>query len=183
MGQLDGLRPPEDRACPLCKTRHRLRGHGTYRRTARVLADHAVDEDEIPVKRFLCARTGGTVSLLPDFCLPRRRCGPEIVGVLLAALATVGASLSFAYKRLRRDVETVRSAQALVASFLARRPLLENYSAGLRSRAPNAPKKLSSYRREVARLFLPLLQGQRDGAAALRHHGLPFHRQYDLGIA
>lgn len=160
-----------------------MRAHGSYERWVFVLDGQAAREERIRVKRFLCVRSGQTVSLLPDFCLPRRRYGSEVVGLLLQVVSTVGASLASAFARLRHELDGPRSAQALVGGFLARRPQLEGYAARLRQRAPELPVGLSAYRQEVARLFLPLRAGQRSGPAALRHHGLLFQGRFGQGIA
>jgi hypothetical protein len=181
--QLAEVGPERAGGCPYCPDGHRLRAHGCYWRWILVPDGERAAEERLPVKRFLCSRTGRTVSLLPDFCLPRRRHGVELVGALLAAVVTLGASLASAFTRLGRPVEGPRTAQALVAGFVARRPRLEAYAARLRRRAPDVPTGLSSYRREVARLFLPLLEGRPSGADALRHHGRRFHAQFGCGIA
>jgi len=73
----------ENRRCPFCKNGHRLRRHGTYERQA--LFPDPEDPRSIPIQRLLCARKGKTVSLLPDFCLPRRQHGPSILGLFLQA--------------------------------------------------------------------------------------------------
>ena len=181
--EFERLDPARAGACPYCPDRHRLRAHGSYERWVFVLDGQIAREERIRVKRFLCARSGQTVSLLPDFCLPRRRYGSEVVGLLLQVVSTVGASLTSAFARLRHELEGPRSAQALVAGFLARRPQLEGYAARLRQRAPALPAGLGAYRQEVARLFLPLRAGQRSGPAALRHHGRAFHDRFRQGIA
>ena len=148
-----------------------------------VLEGQVAREERVRVRRFLCPLTGRTVSLLPDFCLPRRRYGAEVVGRLLHAVSSVGASLASVFTRLRHELQGPRSAQALVAGFLARRPQLEAYAARLRQRAPELPPGLGLYRQEVARLFLPLQAGRASGADALRHHGRGFHDQFGRGIA
>lgn len=182
--EFEQLSPARAGGCPYCRDRHRLRAHGSYERWVFVLDGHAPREERVPVKRFLCPRTGRTVSLLPDFCLPRRRYGTEVVGLLLHAVSTVGASLAEAFSRLRHRLEGVRSGQALVAGFLARRPQLEGYTARLRQRTPELPAGLGdAYRQEVARLFLPLCVGHSSGPDALRHHGRCFHGQFGQGIA
>jgi hypothetical protein len=181
--QFDQVNPERAGPCPYCPDGHRLQAHGRYCRWVLVLEGERAVEERLPIKRFLCTRTGRTVSLLPDFCLPRRRHGADLVGALLAALITASASLAEAYARLRRPVEGPRTAQALVAGFLARRPWLEAYAARLRPRAPVVPTHLSRRRREVARLFFPLLLGRSGGPDALRHHGRRFHAEFGRGIA
>ena len=57
---LDATRP---RPCPLCEDGDCVpRRHGWYERK---------DPPGVRVPRFLCPRSGGTVSLLPDFCAAR----------------------------------------------------------------------------------------------------------------
>ncbi|MEM7202550.1 MAG: DUF6431 domain-containing protein [Planctomycetota bacterium] len=70
------------RKCPFCRDKHRLRLHGHYHRHVLVPGDQA--PERVPVRRLLCTRVRKTVSLLPDFCLPRRQHGPAILGTFLA---------------------------------------------------------------------------------------------------
>ena len=80
----DGLLDSESRRCPFCSDRHRLRIHGWYHRYA---IQPRTPEGEVPrirVRRLLCVRQGRTVSLLPEFCLPRRQQGPAIRSVVPA---------------------------------------------------------------------------------------------------
>ncbi len=174
---------PGDRECPFCSDHHPLRAHGWYPRWAYLPDGERLAEHQVLVRRFLCPHVLRTVSLLPDFCLPRRQYGPEALGLLLNFFALLGLSLLMAFRRLRPEVERHSVPQHLVAGFLLRRPQLTAYVGGLFERSPQPPSGIVGRRLEVARFLVPLCHERPSAAAALRHHGLPFHRRFALGLA
>lgn len=169
--------------CPFCPDGHDLRRHGWYERWAVVPEGASFVEGRVRVRRLLCARARRTVSLLPDFCLPRRQYGAEAVGLLLHLFAFLRQGLLCAFRRLRPQATRHSVPQHLVRGFLERRPELTVYAGGLAHRVPDPPPELEGPRLEVATLLSPLLQGQRDAGSALRHHGVPFHARFERGVA
>ncbi len=177
----DGLLGPEARECPFCSDGHRLRIHGWYRRFA--LLPDPEPAVEIPIRRLLCPATGRTVSLLPDFCLPRRQHGPHILGLFLAAWALDGRFLLESLRAARRDAAWHSVAQSLLRGFLRRLPPLQTYLASLRPRPIPAPKDIRAERRSVTAALLGLREGFCDLAAAFVQHGRVFHARFGLGLA
>lgn len=176
----DGLLTEETRRCPLCEAEHALRRHGWYRRWA-IFPDPEFPH-RISVLRLLCAVTGRTVSLLPDFCLPLRQHGPDILGPFLVGVAIEGLSLSAALDRLRR-ASRHSVAWHLWRGFVKRATELQAYLAGCRVRAPTVPETVAPARRSVAQRVLSLVGDEKDVAAAFRHHGRRFHGRFGLGLA
>jgi hypothetical protein len=175
------LATPESRRCPFCPDGHRLRLHGAYLRHA-LFPDPAVPA-RIPVLRLLCARTGRTVSLLPDFCLPRRQHGPAILGAFLVAWAVSGRPLLDALRSVRRESPGHSVAQSLLRSFLGRLHALRSYLAARRPRLPDPPREIPAPRRHAAAVVLALLEGFGEAAKAFIHHGRAFHERFALALA
>lgn len=171
------------RECPFCPQAHRLRLHGWYKRWAHLPEGEGFTEVELRIRRLLCPLMRRTVSLLPSFCLPRRYYGPAALGVFLDAYVFALQSLVVALRRVHPQVTHHSVAQSLIAGFLRRQPQLTAFLGGLRLRTPDPPAGLSGRRLAAARLLLPLRQGFTDSAAALHHHGVPFHQRFGLGIA
>jgi hypothetical protein len=177
----DMLVTAETRVCPFCPDGHRLRRHGYYQRWA-LLPDPDLSV-RIPVRRLLCAVVGQTVSLLPDFCLPRRQHGPEILGVFLHARIVLGLALGAALRRARPDAAGHSVAQALISGFLHRAELIRAYLASLRSRALRLPSGIPRPHRELASLVLGLLHRARDPGRTFRVHGRAFFARFLTGLA
>ena len=176
----DGLLTEETQRCPFCTLAHRLRRHGGYGRWA--IFPDPESPYRISVLRLLCAVTGQTVSLLPDFCLPFRQHGPDILGPFLWGVAIEGLSLSAALGRLRRESRH-SVAWHLWRGFDHRATELQAYVAGCRVRAPTVPSTVAPSRRAVAQRVLSLVADGTDVAAAFRHHGRLFHRRFGLALA
>ncbi len=75
--------------CPQCEAKHPLTGHGFYHRT---LVDAAFD-GVIRVRRYLCQSCKRTVSLLPEFALPRLRFSVSVIALFLVARLLSGLTL------------------------------------------------------------------------------------------
>jgi hypothetical protein len=171
----------ENRACPFCGKPHRLWIHGTYRRTAIVPGKRG--SVEIGVVRLLCAATGRTIVLLPDFCLPRRQYGPGILGILVHALAK-GAKILVALKKACPKAAMVHSlAQTLRDRFLARGTTIRAYLAQKSSRFTPPEAGHTGKRYDVALLVSGLMQGFKDPVAAFSAHARLFHRFCGQGLA
>ena len=174
------LATPGARECPFCRDKHRLRRHGYYRRFA-LLPDEQ-EPIRVRVRRLLCARMGKTVSLLPDFCLPRRQHGPAIVGTFLSGYAE-GGTLLAALRAVRPDVAGHSVAQSLRKGFLSRAGPIRAYLAQQRARAIDPPATTCSRRREVAALLVGLCHGFAAAAQAFVHHGVGLHAMAQIGLA
>ncbi len=172
---------PDTRRCPFCGDGHRLRLHAWYLRYA--LLPDPEPPMRIPVRRLLCVAKGRTVSLLPDFCLPRRQHGPAILGAFLVAWALKGRPLVRALQTVRDHVAGHSVAQSLLRGFCAKLDALRSYLAALRPRHVDVPDEVPPPRRAAAAVLLALLDGFRDVAAALIHHGRAFHARFAQGLA
>lgn len=168
------------RECPFCSDKHRLRRHGHYDRFALLLGDQ--EPIRVRICRLLCARTGKTVSLLPDFCLPRRQHGPAIVGAFLSSYAE-GGTLLASLRAARPDAAGHSVAQSLRKGFLARAGPIRAYLARLRARAIDPPVTTCRRRREVAALLAGLCHGFVAAAQAFVHHGVGLHGMAQIGLA
>jgi hypothetical protein len=87
--------PSGKELCPFCPVPHPLRRHGFYRR-------NAIGKDSVRslfVRRLLCPPTGRTVSLLPDFLLPRKQHTTRVVAEFLHAFALLALTLTASMAR------------------------------------------------------------------------------------
>ena len=168
----------ESRSCPFCPDGHRLRSHGYYRRTAILLADHVVGD--LLVVRLFCAVTGRTVSLLPDFCIPRHQHGPEVLGTFLHEHTIAGRPLVESMRRARPSTPCHAVAQSLLAGFRRRDGPIRAYLARIQPRTPVLPP---SKLRETAQLVVGLCTGFATAAIAFLIHGPELHRTHDVGLA
>ena len=175
----DVLVNESSRQCPFCPEPHRLRLHGHYHR-------HVLEEGDqtaqVPVRRLLCVHTGKTVSLLPDFCIPRRQHGPAILGAFLAGYVS-GQSLVVALRAARPDTPSHSVAQSLLRGFLARAGPIRVYLARVRARAVEPPPSAPGPRREVSALMVALCLGFANAATAFMHHGVGLHAMLQIGLA
>lgn len=175
----DALVNETSRECPLCAEKHRLRLHGHYLRFV-ILEDGRAEK--VRVRRLLCARVGRTVSLLPDFCVPRRQYGPAILGAFLAGYAE-GKPLLTALRTSRPDAPGHSVAQSLRHGFLARGGGIRAYLAHLRARAVEPPPSAPGLRGEVSALLAGLCLGFAKAAEAFLHHGVGLHAMQQIGLA
>jgi len=175
----DALVDEASRACPFCAEKHRLRLHGHYRRHA-LLPDGRTEV--IAVRRLLCARVGRTVSLLPDFCIPRRQHGPAILGTFLTGYAE-GKSLTAALRADRADVPGHSVAQSLRTGFLARGGRIRTYLARVRARALEPSPSAPGFRGEVRALLAALCLDFARATDAFVHHGVGLHAMQQIGLA
>ena len=167
--------------CPWCTASHRLRRHGTYRRTSILLGCRTL---VVPVVRLLCPHARTTVSLLPDFCLPGRQHGPVVLGVFLEALVLLGLTLAKAMRRARPDAPAGHSLpQSLLAGFRRRLPVIRAWLASQRPRAPSAPQDSGRWSVELRAAVQCLLGFSSDPGAAFTAAGLQFHRCHGVGLA
>jgi hypothetical protein len=174
----DALVDENSRACPFCTDKHRLRLHGHYHRCV-LLPDGRTER--VAVRRLLCAQLGRTVSLLPDFCIPRRQHGPAILGTFLAGYAE-GKALLAALRAARPDAPCHSVAQSLRTGFLAHGGRIRAYLASLRARAIEPSPSALGLRGEVRALLAALCFGFVTAAEALVHHGVGLHAMQQIGL-
>jgi hypothetical protein len=134
------------------------------------------------VRRLCCAVTGKTVSLLPDFCLPRRQHGPGILGIFLQAFIS-GHTLLESMRQARADVVGHSVPQSLVRGFLSRGHPLRAYLAARSPRQPPVPPAMPAQRRILALLVQGLLDGFDSAVHAFELHGRLFHHRFGLSLA
>jgi hypothetical protein len=181
VASVEALLTEEALRCPFCADGHRLRQNGRYRRWA--LLPDPTPAERIPVLRLRCSRTGRTVSLLPDFCLPRRQHGPGILGIFVDGVVHHGVGLHAALRRARGAAMEHSTAQSLMRGFVRRQDALRTYLAGLRARAIPPPDGFAGLRRALAPVVLALLADHPDPVSAFVHHGHQFHRRFALALA
>lgn len=174
------LSDEDNRRCLFCPDGHRLRLHGTYKRQA--LFPDPEAPRSLTIQRLLCVRTGRTVSLLPDFCLPRRQHGPAILGLFLQALLG-GAGVLAALSRFRRDLSHHSTPRSLLKGFLGKAGRIRSYLARLRRRVVEASQGIPRARRLLAFLVQGLLSGFPDPPAAFIHHARRFHQLFRVSLA
>ena len=168
----DSLRTPEALACPFCADGHRLWLHGWYERY--VILPGGAGWRRIPVRRLCCSRSGRTVSLLPDFCVPRRQHGAAVLGAFLEEHLVAGKPLVAALAQARGSAGPHSVAQALRDGFARQAGRLTDYLPMPSRRMAGTPLRT---------LVLALRQGFADAAGAFLHHGRSFHARYGLGLA
>lgn len=160
-------------SCPFCPDAHCLRRHGAYQRQALFPAGEGLAV--ILVVRLLCWRKGRTVSLLPDFCLPRRQHGPGILALFVQALVR-GATLIAAIRTAIPTAPAYSTAQSLRDGFLRRAGEIRAYLAQLHARLLTPTSPIEPARFELAVLFVNLHDGFADPVRAFTAHGQRFHR-------
>jgi hypothetical protein len=169
------------RACPFCEDNHLLRLHGWYARWG--LFPDPAPEVFLPIRRLYCPHVRRTVSLLPDFCVPRRQHGPAILGRFLHAVILRGVAILAALRTLRPHCQRHSVAQSLLKGFLRREEPLRAYTAQLAPRHPEVPRSVPESRRALAGLLLALCARFQDAAKAFVHHGRCFHERFKLALA
>ena len=106
--------------CPQCEARHPLTGHGFYRRT---LVDAAFD-GVLRVRRYLCRSCKRTVSLLPEFVLPRLRFSISVIAMFLVARLLNGLTLAAAARAAAQAVMPYQRGQFWIRRFQKQAPAL-----------------------------------------------------------
>jgi hypothetical protein len=95
-------------------------GHGFYRRT---LVDVGFD-GVIPVRRYLCRLCQRTVSLLPEFALPWRRCSITVIALFLIARLLQGLTLAAAAIAASQSAMPYQRGQFWIRRFRQQAPAL-----------------------------------------------------------
>jgi len=170
----------DTRECPFCTVGHALRLHGWYWRWA--LLPDPEPPRRIPVRRLYCPYARRTVSLLPDFCMPRRQHGPAILGLFLQVFLA-GTGLLEALRKVRQDVHCHSVAQLLRNGFLKRTVKIRAYLAQRHRRVIEPPQQIPKDRWDVAELFFGLVAGFKSPDAAFISHTIPFHQGFADSLA
>jgi hypothetical protein len=167
--------PPDAALCPFCAKPHRLRRHGFYTRTV-------VDGDavwDILIRRLLCATTGHTVSLLPDFLVPRKRHSLLVIATFLYAFAWTGVTLLTAVRQATRSYVSYQKGAFWCRAIRDRSAKIQQYASTLAERGPTvadiAPPLDTPSRRTLRILLQPLLDGHDNLVSALVHHSTCMH--------
>jgi hypothetical protein len=169
----DMLVTAEARRCPYCAEAHGMSLHGWYVRQAILPAGGGCVR--VPVRRLLCGATGRTVSLLPEFCLPRRQHGPAVLGLFLVCLYRRGMTLVESLRLARGEAPSHGVAQSLRDGFRRRCGRICEYlrGAGRPYAAGETPSGV------VERLRA----GYRQVQQAFVRHGRAMHAASGLGLA
>ncbi len=170
----------QTRNCPFCATAHPLRLHGWYWRWA--LLPDPEGAHRIAVRRLYCPHVRRTVSLLPDFCIPRRQHGPAILAVFVQMLVA-GLGLLAALRRVLAEAAWHAVAQSLRDGFLKRAVKIRAYLAQHHRRAIEPPKQIPEDRRRLAELFVGLVEGFDIPQTAFIFHGRRFHERFAEALA
>lgn len=181
LGDPDCLLSEETRRCPLCPDHHRLRRHGRYHRWASFPGEDL--SLRIPILRLFCRTTGRTVSLLPDFCLPRRQYGPAVLGIFLHALVLLRLPVLAAFRAAVPGSTARSSAQDLRDAFLHRAHCIRSFLYGLEHRHVPAPNGTPAPLRELASLVHGLTVPSPCPGAAFVLRSAPFHTRFHQGFA
>jgi len=171
---------PETRKCPFCGDGHALQLHGWYRRWA-LLPDPELPR-RLAVRRLYCRHVRRTVSLLPDFCMPRRQHGPAILAMFLK-LFLAGMCLLEAMRSVRRQAPCHAVAQSLRDGFLTREVQIRAYLARRHHRVVEPLKPVRQDRRRLAELFVGLVAGFKSPQAAFVFHTVAFHKAFGVALA
>ena len=181
MGDPDCLLTEETRRCPFCPDHHRLRRQGSYERWANFPGEDV--SLRIPILRLLCHLTGRTVSLLPDFCLPRRQYGPAVLGIFLHALALLRLPMLAAFRTAVPGSTARATAQDLRDAFLRNAHRVRSFIYGGQHRHVPPPPGTPAALRELAGLVCGLSFSSPCPGGAFIRQAAPFHTRFHQGFA
>jgi hypothetical protein len=141
----------------------------------------------VAIARFLCRATGRTVSLLPDFLVPRKQHTVAVIATFLHAFVWVGLSLAIAVATATRLYPSREKGRFWARAVAARAPLVHAYAAvqDLRTAPPAADSVLPAdpARTLLRTLLAPLRAGWPDLPSAFVHHSRCLHARYGLALA
>jgi len=166
--------PSHLETCPFCTPIHPLRRHGFYRRWA---VTNAVLH-YIRIRRLLCPATKRTVSLLPDFLVPRKQFVLAVIAAFFQAYLWLGLSLAASVRAATRIHPARQKGRFWCRAVASRARTLRAYAAQLPSAARDAgpaPPAAGALRAELHALLAPLFPGAADLVSALRHHSPHMH--------
>ena len=179
----DCVAPLESLSCPFCRPRHRLRRHGSYCRNA--VTESSVHR--VAIARFLCPATGRTVSLLPDFLVPRKQHTAAVIASFLHAFAWLGLSLAIAVRIATRVYPSHEKGRFWARAVASRASVVRRYITAQHVRVgpPGADWVLPA---EPPRILLRALLGTLsagwpDLPSAFVYHSRRLHARYRLALA
>lgn len=167
----------DHRRCPFCDDGHRLNSHGHYERFV-VLPDRV---EHIPVLRFLCPEAMRTVSLLPDFCLPRRQVGVAVLSVLLHGVTFLSQSIETAVHKARLPIDP-KTGWSLLSRFRSQIDLIGTHVGQVFGRVPELPDHVPRHDPQFHQLVAALL-GTASPSLALISHARQFHEKFHRPLA
>ena len=106
--------------CPQCEAKRPLTGHGFYHRTLVDVTFNGV----IRIRRYLCCSCKRTVSLLPEFVLPRLRFSISVIALFLAARLLNGLTLVAAARAAAQTAMPYQRGQFWIRRFQKKAPAL-----------------------------------------------------------
>jgi len=168
------------RSCPYCADKHPMRLHGCYWRWA--ITSGYPEGVKIRIQRLLCPVTGCTVSLLPDFCHPRRQYGPSFIGVFLVALIIKGKTLLDALHAVRPSVSSHAVGQSLRDGFTDQEHVLNAYVSSIHPEKIKVPRRISQQQQPYARLVLGLTGESRNPGKHFVHHAHGIHARFGQSL-
>ena len=162
--------------CPWCPVPHRLRKHGCYFR--RALTREEVHD--LLIRRLLCPVQGKTVSLLPDFLLPRKHHTAGVIADFFHAYVLLGLTLLASVARARKAFASYQKGGFWRRCFEKNLPRIRTYLAQLHPEQRREPVPVSARSRIEPALAL-LLECSRSPRQAFEAHSRRMHRA--LGCA
>lgn len=173
--------PADLQRCPFCIPSHRLRCHGFYARWA--VTDTGMQRTW--VRRLLCPATGRTVSLLPDFLVPRKLFVAAVIATFLHAFVWLAHSLAAAAGAATGIRPSRQKGRFWCRAVLARAESIRTYAAGLPATAPDtltAPPATDTLRHDLHTLLGPVLAGAPDLAHTFTDHCRRMHDAYGQAL-
>lgn len=136
------------------------------------------------VLRLLCSQEDRTVSLLPNFCLPRRQYGIPTLAALITHVVLGGEGLHRGARHLHPICPPgPSSVRCLVNGLRRRRLVLSAYVCSVSPRLRDPCRRLTGWRQELEPIVDGLIHGFVIPKLALLHHAVLFHGRYQLGLA
>ena len=166
--------------CPICKETHRLRRHGFYERNC-VLKEKYFSTK---IRRLLCAKTGKTVSLLPDFLLPRKQHACSVIASFFYFRVFMGISLTSAILKATSISPSRQKGAFWIKMLLRNSKIIKVYLAGLFHRQKLVrDKNLYDTRRLKCRALLePLSSGYNTLSEAFIYHNRKIHERLNTSL-
>jgi hypothetical protein len=146
-----------------------MRKHGFYSRTV------VTGEDchSILIRRLLCVLTGRTVSLLPDFLVPRKQHSCAVIAAFFHAWAVLDVTLTAAMARATSVAPMRQKAQFWIRGFAKNLSKIRAYLAeidpGQTILAPKRRVTRSLPRDFIAPVFSHMLKDYRTPQSAFEH--------------
>lgn len=169
---------PEDAGlCTFCPIKHPLRRHGFYKRRAVTQGEVLI----VLVLRLICPETGRTVSLLPDFLIPRKQHSCGVISCFFHAWAVLSLAFGAAMERATTSYPSRQKGQYWVSCFMTNIAGIGAYLASVFPRQ-DIPARRSSPREAVSPLISLIFRGFNSGQAAMETHSRRFHSRFSRAL-